>query len=112
MKNSTMDIHVGQIIKQYFESHRTRKAALGRKMQLSSASIVAFPKKESIQLKTLLKLSEALEHNFVLDVAMQLPPHYSSAKDIFAEKDQTIAALNEEIKKLTIERDLLLKVKG
>lgn len=107
-----MELHIGNLLTQYFEQHRTRKAALARKMGVSAPVVMQLQKKESIQLKTLLQLSEILQHNFLLDIAQQLPADYTTAYDIFAEKSRTIASLQEEVKKLTIERDLLLMVKA
>ena len=42
---------------------------------------------------------------------MMLPSDYTSTKNIFEEKDLEINILKEEVKKLTIERNILLQVK-
>ena len=46
-----------------------------------------------------------------MDIAQTLPATFTINKDIFEAKDQEIAQLKKENEKLTIERDLLLKIR-
>ena len=105
-----MNIDFGLIISTYFKKNRTRKAALARLMQVSVNTINSIQKSESIQTKRLLELCTHLKHNFFMDIAQQLPPEYTTTHNIFATKDQQIANLEEEIKTLKTERDLLIKL--
>jgi hypothetical protein len=45
-----------------------------------------------------------------MDIEQQLPTDYATTHDVFATKNEEIALLKEALKKLTIERDLLLKL--
>ena len=107
-----MTVHTGTLLRTYFENKRTRKAVLARLLGVTNSAIIGYQKKESVQTKTLLALSTILKHNFFMDIALMLPPEYSTTKNVFEEKNNEIEALKEEVKKLTIERDVLLKVAG
>jgi len=105
-------IHIGNLLNALFEQKRTRRAALARKMQVQLATVMGFEKKESLQTARLYELCTHLQHNFFMDIAQTLPTTFSTNKDIFEEKNQEIAQLKKEVEKLTIERDILLKVKA
>ena len=51
-----------------------------------------------------------LKHNFFMDIAQQLPTDFATTQDVFAAKNDEIALLKEALKKITIERDLLLQL--
>lgn len=104
-------IHIGNLLVAYFEQKRTRRAALARKMQVQLATVLSFEKKQSLQTARLYELCTHLQHNFFMDIAQTLPATFTTNKDIFEEKDQEIARLKKEVEKLTIERDVLLKIK-
>jgi DNA-binding Xre family transcriptional regulator len=103
-------IDFGIILRAYFKKNRTRKVALARLMAVSVNTLNSIQKSESIQTKRLLELCTHLKHNFFMDIAQQLPPKYSTTHNIFATKDQKIATLEEEIKSLKTERNLLIKL--
>lgn len=105
-------IHIGNLLNAHFEKKRTRRAALARKMEVQLATVMSFEKKESLQTKRLYELCTLLQHNFFMDIAQTLPETFSTNKDVFEAKDQEIAQLKKENEKLTIERDILLKVKS
>ena len=69
-------------------------------------------KKEHLNTSRLLEISTILQHNFFMDIAMALPPTYTTTQDIFDEKNLEIEKLKKEIEKLTIERDVLLRIKN
>ena len=58
-------IHIGTLLTAYFERKRTRRAALARIMNVHTATILGYQKKESIQIKTLVEISTHLKHNFL-----------------------------------------------
>jgi hypothetical protein len=105
-------IHIGNLLNAYFTKKRTRRAALARLMNMNLASLMEYEKKESIQTSRLLELCTHLQHNFFMDIAQTLPSDFTTNQDIFETKNQEIAQLKKEVEKLTIERDILLKVKG
>ena len=105
-------IHIGNLIHAYFEEKRIRRAALARKMDINLMNLMKMEKKESLQTSRLLEISTILQHNFFMDIAQSLPETFTTNKDIFEEKNLEIAQLKKEVEKLTIERDVLLKVKS
>lgn len=105
-------IHIGNLIHSFFEEKRIRRATLARKMNINLMNLMKMEKKESLQTARLLEIATILQHNFFMDIAQTLPATFSTNKDIFEEKDKEIAQLKKEVEKLTIERDLLLKIKA
>jgi hypothetical protein len=105
-------VHIGNLIHAYFEEKRIRRAAMARRMDINLINLMKMEKKESLQTSRLLEISTILQHNFFMDIAQTLPTTFTTNKDIFEEKDQEIAQLKKEVEKLTIERDVLLKVKS
>ena len=105
-------IHIGNLLNAYFTKKRTRRAALARLMNMNLASLMEYEKKESIQTARLLELCIHLKHNFFMDIAQTLPLDFSTNQDVFEAKNQEIAQLKKEVEKLTIESDVLFKIKG
>ncbi|WP_445712489.1 hypothetical protein [Flavobacterium sp.] len=98
------------IIGDYLSKNRIRKAALARKLNKSSNYIMYLQKRPSLQTQSLWELCHALEHNFFQDLADLLPSTYSAARPETDTKDATIAQLQEEIKILKAEKEVLLQV--
>lgn len=103
--------HIGNLLHTLFEKRRIHRAALARHLKIRLESLMKYETKESIQTARLLEICHQLQHNFFMDIAQTLPPNYASSQNIFEEKDQQIAQLQKEVEKLTIERDILLKLK-
>jgi len=106
------NLNTAQIIGLYFVKNRTRKAALARRLHKNISHIMGLQKKPSIQTQTLWELCHALEHNFFLDIAAQLPIDYSTNAPANHDKDQIIALLQQQILKLQTEKDVLLQAFG
>lgn len=102
------EINVGQLLENYIKSNKISKAALSRALQCDDSSILYYQKKKSIQSKTILGLSHALKHNFFMDIAVQLPSHYSTTAIADTSKDERIAALENEIALLKAREEVLL----
>lgn len=107
-----MEINVGQMLTAHFKKHRIRLAALARLMQIDLSNFMLYQKKESIQTKRLLEISQHLKHNFFMDIAVMLPPTFTTTKNPTEDKDLRIAQLEEEVKLLKNENAVLLKVLG
>ena len=90
-------IHIGQLLLNYFEKHRTRKAALARLLQVKPSAILRYEKRDSLQISILINISHALKHNFLMDIAQELPQEYTTNKPLFVEKDAEIEALKKEV---------------
>lgn len=107
MENS---LDISKMLTAYFTKNRTRKAALARKLNKDTSFISKLQKRPSIQSQSLWDLSHALEYNFFQDIAHLLPSSYATTLPENDAKDKTIAALQEEIKILKAEKEVLLQV--
>ena len=105
-------IHIGNLLQTYLDKKRIRRAALARKMDINLINLMKMEKKEHLNTSRLLEISTILQHNFFMDIAMALPTTYTTTQDIFEEKNLEIEKLKKEIEKLTIERDVLLRIKN
>lgn len=104
-------IDISKILNAYFLKNRIRKAALARKLNKKSSYISLLQKRSSIQTQSLWDLCHALQCNFFQDLALLLPKSYATATALESDsKDQTIAQLQEEIKILKAEKQVLLQV--
>ncbi|CAM3851558.1 MULTISPECIES: hypothetical protein [Flavobacterium] len=103
-------IDISKIINAYFLKNRIRKAALARKLNKKSSYIGYLQKRPSIQTQSLWDLCHALQYNFFQDLALLLPKSYSTTVLENDTKDETIAQLQQEIKILKAEKEVLLQV--
>ncbi len=99
--------HMGTILKEFFKKRRTYKASLARLLKKDDVAIVRYQKRASLQGELLWALSLALKHNFFMDFAALLPEGFTTNAPVDTTKDDRIAQLEEEVKILTRERDLL-----
>lgn len=104
------EINTGELINEYFERKRIRRAALSRVMGKTLRAIMKYEKNETIQTRILIELSYALRHNFFMDIAMMLPPEFTTTKDIFDEKNRKIDELQQEVEALKREKELLMEL--
>lgn len=109
-------INTGKMILDYITKNRMSKTELGSMIGRKGVSITNYTRSESIQTGILLNLSHAAKHNFFRDIADQLPAEYTTVKSedktILNEKDNLIAQLQEELKVLKIQHEMLLRVNG
>jgi hypothetical protein len=70
---TTLD--TGALILAYCKKKRIYKAALARKMNIDYGSLFYYFKTKSMDLNKLLAFSEAMNHNFLMDLAVQLKIH-------------------------------------
>jgi hypothetical protein len=105
-------IKTGELLLSHFEHKRIYKSGLSRKSGIGYQSILKHLKSKTLTVDTLLKYSEALEHNFLMDIAAQLPKTYTTDAPVDAMASNEIEALNEKIKLLEAEKQILLQVIG
>jgi transcriptional regulator with XRE-family HTH domain len=67
--------HMGEMLQYYLQEHGIRKATLARKINIAPNGILGYFKQESLQVGTLWKISAALNHNFLAEIAAQHPLH-------------------------------------
>lgn len=89
---------IGLILTRFIKERRVFKSALARKLLVSPQTVQAYLKKNTMQTETIWKLSLALKHNFLQDLADQLPKDFSTyaIKDLSLQEKCT--ALEEELK--------------
>jgi hypothetical protein len=104
------EVNTGELLKNYFDAKRIRKAALSRLLGKKLNTLMYYEKSKSIQTQTLLQISVALKHNFFMDIAMMLPNDYSTNDDLFKEKNDRIKELERDVELLTKEKELLMEV--
>jgi hypothetical protein len=102
--------HIGANLKVFFKDRRTHKSVLARILKVNDVSIVRYQKRPSLQCRILWELSLALKHNFFKDLAALMPEDFTTYAPIDTSKDERIAQLEEEVKMLTRERDLLSNI--
>jgi plasmid maintenance system antidote protein VapI len=105
-------INTGELLTHYYKNHRTRKNALARHLGRNPATIQEYEKNTTIQTAILWEISMVLKHNFFLDIACKLPSDFSTYAPNNDANELKIADLEAQIKTLTTERDILLKVLG
>jgi len=104
-------IHVGRMISKRIEETGIKRTTLAVRMGLPNTAIYAYEKRSSLQLQSLLHLSDTLRYNFFMDIAMRLPADYAS--DNNSPKDTLLAEQAEQIRKLQWENELLKElIKG
>lgn len=99
--------HPGNLIENYLKQNRIYKAALARKLNVEDKTLRRVRSLSDLSVSWLWNLSHALNHNFIADMAAQLPPDYTGAlQDALAAKDVEIAAIQNELAAMTKERDI------
>lgn len=113
METTKKAIDSGKLLRDYCEKKRIYKAALSRKMGLKYPTMLLNLKSDTISINRLIEFSHGLEHNFLQDIAAQLPEHYTTDAVLNNNHNEEISALKQRIKELENENALLMKlVKG
>ena len=107
-----LTLKTGELLTAYCTRNRIYKSALARKTGIDYQSLVKYLKSKTLRLDILLKLSEGLQHNFLMDIAVQLPKNYSTDAPIDQTTANKIEALEKKIELLEAEKQILLQVVG
>ena len=111
--NQTSDlIHTGDLLSRYYKDLGTKKSALARDLNRRPETIYKYQKNATIQTAILWEISVALKHNFFKDIACRLPAEFTSYESVAPIETDKVVDLEQQILKLTIERDILLKAMG
>ncbi|MGE0638371.1 MAG: helix-turn-helix domain-containing protein [Bacteroidia bacterium] len=97
----------GKMLTEYIKSNRIYQSALSRKLGRNVSTLKRFKKRSTIQTAILWELCNALNYNFISDLAAQLPPEMPARPTL---KDQRIAELEKQVQELKSERDNLQRV--
>jgi hypothetical protein len=105
-------IKTGEILTAYCDRKRVLKSRLSQKTGIEYQSLLKHLKSNTLKVDLLLRISEGLEHNFFMDIAVQLPKSYSTDALIDASILNENETLKEKIKLLEAEKQILLQVVG
>ena len=94
---SIKKIHIGALIRQYIVKNSVSRTHTARKTGLTSTVFYAYENRASLQSSNLMRICEALQYNFFMDIANQFPESYVFDKTIRTSKDFIIDAQKEEI---------------
>jgi len=104
------EIHVGKMIRKHLDEKKYNQAALARREGWKARDVAYYFKKSSIQVNTLIRFCNGFRYNFLRQLADQLPaefpPHATNPLE------ERIKVLEEEIKLLKIENEVLREVVG
>ena len=110
-KAATNAPHVGQLLKNHIKKHRLRRGVLAGLLGRSYSTVYNYQESPSTQTHILWELSNALKHNFFMDLAAQLPEDFTTnAPDRSLPLQERIAALEEENKMLHAKVETLMAV--
>ena len=112
MREPTMALDTGALISAYCKKKRIYKSALARKLEIDYSSLFYHLKTKSMDLNRLIAFSEVFNHNFLMDLAVQLPSSFTTDAAVDPSKDEEIVRLKEQVKTLETEKEILLKVLG
>jgi len=114
MKN---EINAGKLITSYITQNKISKTELSRITGFAYTSLLNHLATPSLKTGVLVVFSRALKHNFFLDIAATLPaeftsnaPEDSTKDNTITNKDKQITTLQEELRLVKAERDILLDV--
>lgn len=108
--NQHLVFDTGLILRTYCEKKRIYKAALSRKMGINYGAMLKNLKATDLHINKLVAFSHGLEHNFVMDIAVQLPAEYKTNAPTDTTKDERIAQLEQEIALLKAKNEALVEV--
>ncbi len=112
-KRETTMPHIGDMLNTFIKKNRWPKSVIARKTTRTPSTIEGFLKRPSLQIAILWEISHATHYNFIADIAAQLPAEYNSnAPNPYEELTERIAMLEQQLQKMTDERDLLKEVLG
>ena len=102
-------IHAGDILKNYIDAQRIYKSALNRNLNKPQNTVLRYQKQASLSSEVLIDLSHALRHNFLADLAAQLPESYTTTAPKDNRQEQRIAELEAQLSIVQAEKSVLLE---
>ena len=102
-------IHAGDCLKNYIDIHRIYKSALNRTLNKPQNTVLRYQKQASLPSEVLIDLSHALRHNFLADLAAQLPESYTTTAPKDNRQEQRIVELEAQLTIVQAEKSVLLE---
>jgi transcriptional regulator with XRE-family HTH domain len=101
--------HIGNMLKAFVKEKRIFQSGWARQMGVKQQTVANYLKSPNMQVATLFKISQALNYNFIADVAAQLHPLPNANT---AMPNEELEALKKENEKLKMEVEILRSVVG
>ncbi|WP_432672183.1 helix-turn-helix domain-containing protein [Flavobacterium sp. SM2513] len=101
------NISIGKMIRKYIEENKLSRTKLAAKMGIPNTAFYSYEKQDSLQAANLMRICEAFQYNFFMDIANQLPETYAFDKTLRTSKDFIITEQEAEIQKLKLENNLM-----
>src|SRR6187431_613594 len=79
--------HIGNFLRAYFDKNSINRAAVSRKIDVVDSTTTRYLYQDSIQFGILWKISLALNHNLLADLAARLPIPFTTAREKELEKE-------------------------
>lgn len=96
--------HIGQYLRQYFTKNGVNRAAVARELGVADTSTTRYLVQESLQFGILWKISVAINHNLLADLASRLPIAFATPREIALEAE--LKAVQEELNALKLENKI------
>ena len=93
--------HIGTFLRAYFTKNAINRAKLSQQINVSTTASGRYMNQDSIQFGILWKISIALNHNLIADLAAKLPIPFGTVREKELEKE--LQTLQQEINELKIE---------
>ena len=102
--------HIGEMLSNRITLRRISKAAVSRGMHRAPATILKFTQRPSLQTEILWQLCNVMKYNFFMDLAIQLPPEFTTnAPDPTLPLQERIVKVEEENKLLRTKLETLME---
>lgn len=99
--------HNGKMLADYFAKYSVNRSELARKIGVAPSTVMKYLESESLQFRILWNISLALKHNFVAELAAQLP-----SETVAPIKSEEQIALEKELERLNIELGVYKSIVG
>lgn len=100
-------VHIGAMIRAFIIKNNVSRTNTARKMGLPNTVFYAYENRASLHTSNLMRICDAFQYNFFMDVANALPESYAFDKTLRTSKDFIIEEQKAEIMKLKFENDLM-----
>jgi transcriptional regulator with XRE-family HTH domain len=100
-------IHIGSYLSRLIAIKKLKRSEITSMMGVQYSAFYGYENRHSLQFSILMRLCHAMKYNIFLDIANTFPAHYEYDAAKTSERDNLLAQLQEENKKLKWENELL-----
>ncbi|RZK24160.1 MAG: hypothetical protein EOO43_07715 [Flavobacterium sp.] len=100
--------HMGKMLKKYLKTNNILQATVAHKIDIAPNGMVSYFEQESLQAGLLWKISTALNHNILADIAAMHP----LSKNAIPQPTPRELELEEQVKVLQIELEVYKRITG